>query len=47
MRKRKNMSFKELVSENKQSLLSDKEEMERLEKRLDDKAVKTDHKTRY
>ncbi|NGP44434.1 FbpB family small basic protein [Bacillaceae bacterium SIJ1] len=40
MRRRRNLSFKELVSENKESLLLDKEEMERLEKRLEDKAAK-------
>ncbi|WP_084031550.1 FbpB family small basic protein [Anaerobacillus arseniciselenatis] len=37
MRKYKKMSFSELVKENKKMLLSDAEELERIEERIDDK----------
>ncbi|MGC4378439.1 FbpB family small basic protein [Fictibacillus sp. Mic-4] len=40
MRKFRKISFKDLVNENKRQLLSDHEEMERIEKKLEDKHSK-------
>ncbi|QTM99137.1 FbpB family small basic protein [Sediminibacillus dalangtanensis] len=39
---RKNISFSTLVEENKQELTRNSQEVERIEKRLDDKYLKTD-----
>ncbi|WP_017753504.1 FbpB family small basic protein [Calidifontibacillus oryziterrae] len=35
------LNFKELVAENKEQLLKDKEAMEKIEKRIEEKAIKT------
>ncbi|TLS37442.1 FbpB family small basic protein [Pseudalkalibacillus caeni] len=40
MRKKKKLSFKELIMENKRELLSDRKAMERIEERFEEKHAK-------
>lgn len=40
----KKLNFKELVAQNKQLLLKDKEALELIEKKIEDKALKNDRK---
>ncbi|WP_308410499.1 FbpB family small basic protein [Bacillus sp. Marseille-P3661] len=42
--KAKKFNFKELVEANKESLLQDKEALEKIEKKIEDKAIQNDKK---